>query len=539
MIDFAAHYKPGYATTRSLADGVSRRKVKIDFIGPSLQEKFHAAKNKRAELNYRAAEPSNFRSQKTGLGGTGDTHYQYGAHYWIMREWARDFDRNNALISQIIERGLDQVLGNGLQVDPDTGDDEQNEIALELWNQWAENPNLCDYTGRFTFDQMERLALRHRWVDGDCFGLLDPKTGTVRLEEGDRVTSSLPTNGVLIDGRERDVVHGVEIDVETGRITAYHFLKRIDRTRRGPYFPPVGSPELVRIASDFVLHIYEATRVSQHRGITSFHAVFDRVSLLEDIEFAELVKLQVASCISAFIQSEHDFFQFGSRSTEIGADGSTELTFDEFTPGMVVRLKAGEKVQTFSPTVTNSEVRELCRQIIREIGLAIGLPLELTLLDHSNSSFSANRATLESYKRTARRQQRWIARAFRSKVYEWKVRQWVAAGLLKPLPTITNHNIHYPEWSFLDPEKEAKADALRLDKRLASPRQVWAERGRDIDDGHREIAEDNAALIKLAYEQAKALEKEGVEGVTWRDVLDPTSRSSNPGTGEPPSKDAA
>lgn len=512
-------------TPRRRDDGVTRRRIKLEAVGPGLQDTFAASKARRAELSYRAAEPSKLRSRRIDLGGTANTHFVHGDDYWRIREAVRAFERDNALIAQIVDRAADQVLGNGLQVDPTTGSDELNARILALWNDWAENPDACDFAGRLTFDAIERLALRHRWIDGDCFVILDDATGSVRLVEGDRVQAHA-TGVQKVDGREVEVVLGVEVELRSGRAVAYHFVKQVTSERRGYLSYPLGSPNLVRLPADQVLHIYEPKRVTQYRGITAFHAVFDRISLLEDIEFAELVKLQVASCIAGFVQTEHDAFQLGARTTETGNDNATELTFDEFSPGMIVKLPQGAKVETFAPSVTTQDTADQKRQIIREIGLAVGLPLELTLLDHGNSSFSANRATLESYKRTARNQQRWIARSLRSKVYEWKVRQWVAAGLLPDDPNVTRHVVHFPEWTFLDPQKEATADNLRLVGNLASHRQVWAERGRDFDDGKREIAEDRAGLVLALHEKAEELVSKGVEGVTWRDLL--TVAGQNP-----------
>lgn len=505
---------------RQPVDGVTRRRVKLEAVGPGLQEQFYAAKAKRREiagLSYRAAQPSKLRAARHDLGGTANTHFS-GQDYWTIREMVRAFERDHALLAQIVDRAADQVLGNGLQVDPQTSKVEVNAKALALWNAWAESPEACDFEGRLTFDEIERLAFRHRMVDGDCFVILDDRTGTVRLVEGDRVEAR--AQGVVkIDGRDVEVIHGVEVDTFTGRVVAYHFVKHIPSNRRGFVSYPVGSPQLVRLPREQVIHVYEPKRVTQYRGITDFHAVFDRIALLEDIEFAELVKLQVASCIAGFVTTEHDAFQLGARTTELGADNETTLTFDEFSPGMLVRLPNGSKIETFSPTVTTQDTQEQKRQIIREIGLAVGLPLELTLLDHGDSSFSANRATMESYKRTARRQQRWIARTLRSRVYEWKVRQWVAEGELPDLPDITAHTIHFPEWTFFDPLKEASADKLRLETKLASHRQIWAERGRDFDDGVAEMTEDAADLIRKAHERAEELKGEGIEGITWRDVL--------------------
>ncbi len=503
-------------------DGVTRRRIKLEAVGPSLQETFAASKRRRAELGYRAADPTKYRSQQTGLGGTADVHTLYGADLWRMRETARAYERDHALIAQVVDRALDQYLGNGLQVDPQTGDPETNATLGALWSEWTSDPNRCDFSGRLAFDDIARLALRHRFVDGDSFVLLDERSGAVRLVEPDRVESASPGTSLQVDGREVDVVHGVEIDHSTGRVLAYHFLKSIPVNWRGYSAPSVGSTDLVRILAAEVIHIFQAGRVTQHRGVTSFHAVFDRISLLEDIEFSELVKLQVAACIAGFIESDYDL-GLGSRSTELGSDNVTELEFSEFSPGMLTKLPRGAKINTFSPAVTTQDTQEQKRQCMREIGLALGLPLELTLLDHADSSFSANRATLETFKRTARQLQRWLSRTLHSRVYAWKVAQWVAAGLVPSSPTITKHVIHFPEWTFLDPQKEANADKTRMESHLASPRQVMAERGRDIDDVTREIAEDRADMIRQAKAQADELVSEGISDVTWRDLLAPAS----------------
>lgn len=518
-------FEPAIPATPSL--GVRRRRS-AEYQAPGLQETLARARERRAELSYRAASrTSKYRSTPTDLGGTGDTHYRYGADLYYLREYAREADRNNALVGQIVDRALDQILGNGLQIDPQTGDPKVNETLSSLWCAWADDPTQCDYTGRFTVDEIERLALRHRFVCGDSFVLLDDQSGKIRLEEPDRVEASA-TGTVQIDGRDVDIVHGVEIDSATGRVLAYHFLRTLPINRRGFISLAVGSPELIRIPAEQVVHIFEPKRATQHRGITAFHAIFDRISLLSDIEEAEAVKLAVAACVSAWVVNNNGAFTLGSSTTETATDGTTSLDFQEFTPGMIVKLQPGETIQTFSPTVTTQDTTDQKRQLIREVGLALGLPLELTLLDHSDSSFSANRATLETYKRTARRQQRWIARTLRSRVYAWKVRQWVDAGLVPNLPTITQHCVHFPEWQYLDPQKEATADATRLDNHFASRRQIAAERGRDVDDLVSEIAEDNAELIRAAQKQAQALAADGIEGVTWREILAPEGSKPAP-----------
>lgn len=479
------------------------RNIKLTHVGPGLREKIR-------ELSYRAAKPSKFRNIPNNLGGSADSHYYNSLDFFNLREYARAWDRDTPLLGQAVDRGLDQLLGTGLRVDPQTDDENVNDKLKALWVDWSNNPETCDFSAKFTFSEMERLALRHQWIDGDCFVLLDDATGSVRLVEGDRVDSS--TGQVVLDNG-RELVHGVEVDPDSGKPHAYYFVnyEAGERQRQRRIIPAVGSDRLIRIPREFVIHIFDPKRITQTRGITAFSGVFDRIDLLENLEFALLVQHQVAACISAFITSENNI-QFGPRSEETQSDG-TVLSYDEFSPGMIARLNPGENIETFSPNNPTADALQFARNITRQIGLAIGLPIELTLLDTSQGVFHSYRGAIESYKRTARRMQKVYSARFRSRVYRWKVQEWIDDGLITARPDIFRHNIQHPAWAYVDPFREAQADSLRIRDNLASPRQVWAERGRDYQDGVNEIVEDKSLLISSAQERAKEL------GVEWQELL--------------------
>jgi len=148
----------------------------------------------------------------------------------------------------------------------------------------------------------------------------------------------------------------------------------------------------------------------------------------------------------------------------------------------------------------------------------------------SDTTFHGYRGVVEQYKVTVKKIRKFFARIFRSKIYRWKVGQWIEQGLIPPgsiLPDVLRHVVHGPAWNYVDPEKDAKADVVRIESHLASPRQVQAERGRDYEEVVREIVEDGAQKIAAAVEKADELEAAGVEDVSWRDVL-------SAGTGAPP-----
>jgi capsid protein len=460
------------------------------------------------DLSYKAAEPSIYRHDVPRLGGTADAHYALGLEFWRVRELAREFDRNDPNLGQLTDRGVDNLLGAGLRVDPQTADPKVNDTLRALWEAWADDPNACDFSGRFCFDEIERLALRHTWIDGDCFLVLDERSGSVRFEEGDRVTSWSTVSD--------DVVHGVVLDV-TGRPRSYLFQRMRPGERKRHLSASVAPGDLIEIPAEFVVHVYFPKRATQTRGVSAFAPVFDQIGLASDIEHARLVKLQVSSCIAGFLTSEYPgaFALGGTDTTTSGFDDETELEFGEFTPGMIGKLRGGQKFDGFSPEVVSHDEGEFLEQAVRRVGLAIGTPLELAMLTAKNQSYSAMRGVVEQYKIGARVTQARFKRNLRSRIYRWKVGHWVEQGFVRPLPDITKHNVLTPAWPYIDPMVDAQADALRVEKHLASSRQVWAERGRDFDQGVIEIAEDRAALVKALQDAAKELGPD----VTWRDLI--------------------
>lgn len=496
---------------------------------PAAQEQWHAARTRREELHYNAARTSEYRHDVGGLGGTADAHYAWGMDLWRIRELVRELDRNDPLLGQLVDRGLDNILGAGLVVDPQTGDEDLNTILGDLWKDWADNPDACDYSGKFTIDEMERLGLRHAWIDGDCFVLLDDKTRKIRLEEGDRFVSG------SYSGRP-NVIEGVVLEDGSNRPLQYLFAKLRPMERKYNFSLAARSTmEMVELPAGSVIHVYFPKRVTQTRGVSAFAPVIGEVSLVQDVEFARLVKLQVSSCIAGFISSENpNTFNFGGTQDETSDfDNTTNLEFGEMTPGMIGRLLAGDKFTGFSPGVISKDEGEFVESLIRRVGLAIGLPIEIALLTTKETSFSGFRGVVEQYKITARVIQARYKRLFRSRVYRWKVQQWVDDGLVPNVPTIFKHSILTPTWAYIDPEKDARADATRISEGLASPRQVWSERGRDYGDGIKEMAEDAAAYITALDEAAQAT---GVEGLTWRDLV---GGGFNPGAGAPPPRPEA
>lgn len=459
---------------------------------------------------YAASQPSTFRRTRTGIGGTADAHLARFYHFYTIREYARDMDRNDAVFGQLVDRAVDNI-GN-MTPQPDTGEKELDKLLRMKWKAWSEDPSLCDDARRHSFPEIERLILRALFVDGDIFSLpLD--NGTLQIVEGDMVDS--PND---MDGR---IIHGVERDGR-GRATKYWFQVRPSDYTRVMIGARKGFDYEKRKAYDsdgwpVVLHIFDPRRLSQSRGITAFAAVMDMAGQLEDLNFAVLVKQQVASCIAAFITANSDI--------ALGARSGNELKhgLEELTPGLIARLKPGESVNTFSPSVPAQEYFDQVRLLLRIIGCNLGMPLTLTLLDTTNTTFHGYRGELQQARIGFERIRAMMTRRFHAPIWRWKVKGWLEElGYEAPVDKfdrIYRHSWTGRAWPYVDPQTDVAADKLRVDNLFVSPSDLVAERGETWEEVVRETIEDRTLQVVSAIAAAQKITEETGTPITWRELI--------------------
>src|SRR4051812_21975832 len=91
------------------------------------------------KADYNAAQPSRFRRQRVGLYGSGDAHYASEWAFIRVREYARDMERNDALVGAILDRAVDNTVRTGFVLEPKTGDPKLNKDLKARWDDWAED----------------------------------------------------------------------------------------------------------------------------------------------------------------------------------------------------------------------------------------------------------------------------------------------------------------------------------------------------------------------------------------------------------------
>lgn len=477
--------------------------------------------------DYAMGKESRFRRTPSGipLSGSGaDYHYRSETDFLRMIELARHFDRDVEFIGQGITRVCDNVLQEeGIVPDAETGDEGIDAELNARWEDWAGDPDQCDDQGEVDFAAIQHSVLRAVLVDGDQF-VIPTADGTLSQWEAHRCRT--PTN------TKKKVVHGVVLDSRR-RAAEYWFTK--DEIEPWRVVSRV-SDMVKRAARDadgnrLVYHVHNPKRVSQTRGVTVFAPIVNTVSNTDDLMFAQLVKAQLAASFALIIERGVDFpamsnVQTGPRSDTVHSDGSEKFV-EGVSPGMNFRGDPGDRLRFESPNVPNTEFFQHARLLLMMVAVNLGLPLNLLLLDASDTNFSGHRGAVDQARMGFRRIQRWIAGRFVRPVWQWRVsvaatRDPVLARAMKRTDVRLFHALYRPpSWKYIEPLKDSSSDLLQVQNGLSPLRRVYAERGMDFKKDGLDCLRDIAKLVRLAKELAQEINTEinDSDPVGWREIM--------------------
>lgn len=477
-----------------------------------------------ARAAYEMSRPSRFNRQRKDLpsgGNSGDWHYRVEEDYYRDIEKARDMDRNDQIVGQTVTRAVDNIVQDGFTLDPLTGDKGLDTEMYNRWQEYADDAEQVDIQGEFTWHDYERLSCRSMLVDGDhvVFGT---ETGALQ---------SIEAHEVRCETRNNMIVRGVEKDEHGKRINYYVIEDPID-PQRGTKKKSV--PYAVRDEDGVrqLFHVYNVKRMSETRGVTAFAPIFITAGMRDDIDFAKLVQQQVASCFALFRQRTAGTTApphtpgYGASSSKQSSEGEIRY-LEDIQPGIEVIGAPGETLQGFSPDVPGDGYQFQFKTMLQMIGVNLGLPLCLVLMDGSETNFSGWRGAVDEARKGFRSNQRNLIKRLHSPVYRWRVTKWVnedkelARWAAKPKIQILGHRWNAPVWQYIDPVGDAQGDQIRLVNSLISPRRLHAERGREWETIADEIVEDLVYAVVKAKRAAMAINKKFDDGapVHWRELI--------------------
>lgn len=477
------------------------------------------------------------------LASSGSAHEDIDANNRTLRQRARMLYMAAPLATSAIKTNRTNVIGCGLQLksrinrerlglsaDQAKSWQRRTEEEFELW---AANKVNCDAIGINNFYTAQQLAFSSQLLSGDVIVLLQHEETTslnpyglrFHIIEADRLSTPVDTVAgssafnYLTQGTTKDgntIYDGVETD-QNGKIVAYHIrntypfeqtTKETKWARVAAYGEETGLPN--------VLHIMQAERPEQYRGVTYLAQVIEPLLQMRRYTDSELTAAVVESFFTAFIKTEADpsvmpYNEVGDGTVQDGTTGENEqgISSDEneyeMGPGQINVMKPGEDVVFGDPKRPAGGFDAFIQAICKQVGAALEIPADL-LLKAFNASYSASRAALLEAWKAFKMWREWFVDDFCRPLYEVWLSEAVARGRILAPGFFFDPAIRAawlgsewigPSQGQLDPVKEIQAEALACENGFSTREQSTVKlNGGSYEGNVEQLADENAQLSK-------------------------------------------
>ena len=402
----------------------------------------------------------------------------------IIRARARDLERNSDLANSVIYAYKRNVVGKGYTLQAKTGDERLDDFIEKQWKRWCKAQN-CDVTGSQSFNQMMRMAVTRKKVDGGILflkrythgGVTPFKLQAIEVDEL-AVEQATPRN------KGNKVVGGIEYNAYNRAVGYWVRQYDIEGWR---------ILEPVYIEAGDVIPYWSKKRPSQLREVSDMAATITRVRDTNEFITAVSVKERIAACLAVFIKKAIPSGGLG-RSVQSSEDGRIDYGGKKLTPGMVMEMNAGDEAQVIDPKSAGSDAAQILKLQWGLIGAGQGLSYEATSRDMSQATYSsARQASIEDEDTFAEDIE--LLMDAMSEIYESFIISGYLSGLFqmpgfwdKKADYMTHYWVKSPK-KWIDPAKESTANKTALQSGEKTFADVCAERGKDWKETIDELAE--------------------------------------------------
>lgn len=406
-----------------------------------------------------------------------------------IRARARDLERNSDMAGGILSAFKRNIIGYGYTLQAKTGDRELDKKIEREWKEWTKKIN-CDVTGQQSFNAMMRMAIQRKKVDG---GILFLKCysgkGKIPFQLQALEVDELSQTQLTPKNKGNKVIGGIEL-TEYNKPVGYWIERyQLDgwKLSEPMYYP-----------AKRVLYLWQKNRPSQVREISEFAPTLTRIRDANELMTAVSVKERIAACLAVFIKrSIPSATGFGGRGSSPSAENRHEYSGRMLAPGMVNELNAGDEIQVVDPKGNANEAKEMLAIQQRLIASGHGLSYESTSRDMSGVNYSsARQGAIEDDLAIAEDSE--LIEELMDEIYETFIISGYLAGVFDMPGFFTDYDkklsyLHH-NWvasakAWIDPQKEASANAVALEKGFKTYAQIIAESGRDWKEHIDEMAE--------------------------------------------------
>lgn len=393
----------------------------------------------------------------------------------------RDLERNNPTARACVEALVANVVGSGIGLEPDCGNDQINARIRPIWLEFIAD---CAANGRHDIYYLQCQGMREIPVAGAFLWRLihDPK----RLEAGKLPLTILPLEAEWLC---HDANSNGEQDKDGLVWVSGVGVNKYGQPIRYKIRNPEVNGDVETLPASQLIHDFERRRALQAHGEPWFSPVIEVMQQERELVDTELAGAKVSASIGLAIESEyHDTLDTEDLGDDTDPAHSLRL-------GGVARLLPGEKVNAFSHTRPSQQIAPFRQMLRGDIAAALRVPQRFLDRDVSRANYSSMRADMLDTERLLAPVREWFGHATIGRVYR-EVLPYLAmkAGVVIPN---ANYRLIPDGQPYVDPYKDAQAAAMSIASGLTSYEKEIGKRGEDYKKVWQQVVAERKEIARL------------------------------------------
>jgi capsid protein len=371
---------------------------------------------------------------------------------------------NNSYAKGMIDTLANDCVGTTPRLQLLTDNSDFNWIVEQEFMAWAQAVNL---------PKKLRTMRKAKVTDGEAFGVLTNNrriAHTIKLDlrlfEADQCVTPMP----MVSLTRRDIADGMKLDAD-GNPAYYYVLKDHPGETLGLSNTLA---DYHTYSADNMIHWFNADRPGQLRGVPE---ITPAIPLFSQLRRYTLAVLGAAETVA-------DFAAVLFTNAPANGESATVTPMDIVTleKRMATVLPEGWELGQIKPEQPNSTYAEFKKELLNEIARCIGMPFNIAACNSAGYNYASGRLDHQGYFKTIKNEQYDMA----GTVLDVLFMAWLAeARLVLPmLKRISAGQILPHQWFFdgnehVDPQKEAKAQEIRLTNKTTTLADEWGRQGQD------------------------------------------------------------
>ncbi len=404
-----------------------------------------------------------------------------------LRARARWLSGNNAIMDNIDNAIINNVIGNGITLQSITGNVAFDADVEAKFLRWSKKKKLCDSTGRFTFGMMQRMMLKSRMVDGELFIYKRiTKDGLkIQMIEADAMDSGRQDSGVELDNTDSPI--------------RYHFIDRNNK----PF----------SVDAEHIINYYMPERPTQYRGLSEYKQAILDIKNFSAFQSSSIMGARARANIAYVVENS------SSNGNPYNADLKEKT--QTINGVSVMYLGQGEKMNKLDPDSVATDYVQFSENTIRLMATARKVSYELAFRDYSKVNFASSRASLlQDFKRFDLEQEHLVENIL-DDVFE----TWLSTEILRGTIKASGFESDPEKWikpkwimpkrDLVDPLKEITAIEKKIKMGITCESDVASQNGEDYE--------------QIVIKKAKEMELKAKHGVPDYSLIEVEDTSDDSG----------